>query len=77
VNLTAIWRSVLSACELIHIFVRKEKAVIIMLKILGATIQNLVAWATWCPGFVHLWNIRTQVIYDFSQSLRANALAVP
>jgi hypothetical protein len=22
-------------------------------QILGATIQNLVVWATWCPGFVH------------------------
>jgi hypothetical protein len=24
-------------------------------QILGATIQNLVVWGTWCPGFVHSW----------------------
>jgi len=28
-----------------------------MLKILSGTIQNLVAWATRQPGFVHPWYI--------------------
>jgi len=25
------------------------------LKTVGASIKNLVAWAIWCPGFVHSW----------------------
>jgi len=24
-------------------------------QILGAAVQNLVAYMTWCPGLVHLW----------------------
>jgi hypothetical protein len=35
VNHTVTWRFVLGACELIHMFVCKEKAAVIMLKILG------------------------------------------
>jgi hypothetical protein len=52
VNVTVTWRFVFSACELLHIFVCKEKEpAVIMLKILGVTVRN-VAWATRRPGFV-------------------------
>jgi hypothetical protein len=27
-------------------------------QILGATVKNLVATATWCPRFVHRWSVR-------------------
>ena len=41
-----------------------------MLKMLWATVKkNVVTWATWCLEFVHLWDIQTQVVYNFSQSL--------
>jgi len=40
-------------CELIHIFYVREKATIIMLKILGATIQNLFVWVTRCLWCVY------------------------
>jgi len=36
-----------------HIFVHKQTTVIIMLKILGTTITNLIAWVIRCPGIVH------------------------
>ena len=52
-NLTVNWRSLLGTCELIHIFVCKDKTAVIMLKILGATVQNLGARATWHQGFMH------------------------
>jgi len=42
VDVTVIWRSVLCACEPVHIFVRKGKTEVIMLKILGTTVQNLI-----------------------------------
>jgi hypothetical protein len=48
-----VWRVQLHACELMPNFVCKEnKIAVIVLKILGATIQNSVAGATRCPGFV-------------------------
>jgi hypothetical protein len=34
------------------LYVSGEKAAIIMLKILGTNIQNLVAWVTKCLGFM-------------------------
>jgi len=40
-NVSVIWH-LLSACELIHIFVCKEKAAIIMLKILCGFVQNVL-----------------------------------
>jgi hypothetical protein len=46
---------VLAALELIHIFVCKKKMAMIMLKILGAAIQNIDAQASRSPGFVHPW----------------------
>jgi hypothetical protein len=53
VNVAVIWCFLLRACELIHIFICEEENTIIMQKILGATVQNLVARATGCPVFVH------------------------
>ena len=44
-------RFLFTACEFIRIFVCKRKTnAVIMLKILGAIVQNLVARATWRPG---------------------------
>jgi len=42
VNPTHIWYCLLGACELIHIFMCNEKHSLIVLKMLGTTIQNLV-----------------------------------
>jgi len=54
VNLVVIWRFVRSACVLIHTSVCQEtKTAEIMLKILGATVQNLVDRATRRLGFLH------------------------
>lgn len=39
-NLTVIWCCLYGTCELIHIFMCREKASIIVLKILSATVQN-------------------------------------
>lgn len=41
-NLTVIGHFMPGACELIHIFCVGEKSSVVMLKILGANIQNLV-----------------------------------
>jgi hypothetical protein len=35
-------------------------------QILGATIQNLVAWATWQPGFVHPCNALSHTVFLFA-----------
>jgi hypothetical protein len=52
-NLTVIWSFVLRAYGLIHICVRQEwKAAVIVLKILGGTVKNLVSPATRRPEFV-------------------------
>lgn len=51
-SLTVTTRSVFGVSKPIHIFVGKEKKIkAIMLKTLGATVQNLVARATRRPGF--------------------------
>jgi hypothetical protein len=45
---------------LIHILVCKDaKTAKVMVKMLGTTVQNLVAWATRCLRFVHPWSIVT------------------
>ena len=49
---TVMWRVLLGACELRHIFVCKEKTAIITLKISGATARNLVTRATRDRGYV-------------------------
>jgi len=44
-------RFLLTTCEFMRIFVCKRKTTaVIMLKMLGASVQNLVARATWRPG---------------------------
>lgn len=49
-----IWRFVRGACVLIHKSVcRETKTAEIMLKILGATVQNLVGCVIRCLGFLH------------------------
>ena len=54
VNLTLIWRFVRGSCVLIHTSVCQEtKTAEIMLKILGATVQNLVERATQPSGYFH------------------------
>jgi hypothetical protein len=40
VNISVVWHFLLMECELIHIFVCKEKSTIILLKILGVNIKN-------------------------------------
>jgi cytidine deaminase len=52
VNLTVIWRFLLGACELRHIFVCKENTAIVTVKISGATAQNLVFRVTRDQGYV-------------------------
>jgi hypothetical protein len=47
-TLLLIWRFLLGACELIYFYVQKSTA-LIMLKILVATVQNLVARVTSRP----------------------------
>ena len=42
-NLNVIWRFLLGVGELTHISVCKKETATIMLKTLGATVQNLVA----------------------------------
>jgi hypothetical protein len=39
----------LGTCDL---FLCNEKTAVIMLKILGATVQNVVGWATKCLGYM-------------------------
>jgi len=54
VNLVAVWRFVRGACVLIYTSLCQEtKTAEIMLKILGATLQNLVGRATRRLGFLH------------------------
>jgi len=50
---TVIWFFLLRPCKLVHISLCSEKTAIIMLKILGAAVQNLVTWVTRCLGFMH------------------------
>jgi len=38
VNLTALWRFLIGVCELIHILLMYGKAVVLMLKMLWATL---------------------------------------
>jgi len=53
-NLVVIWRFVRGACVLIHTSLCQEtKTAEIMLKILGATLQNLEGRATRRLGFLH------------------------
>jgi hypothetical protein len=53
-NVTVTWRFLLGAHELIHVSIcKRKKTAIIMLKILGTTIQNLAAFATKHLGFVY------------------------
>jgi hypothetical protein len=42
-NLTVIWRFMLGACELTHVFAFKGKTAVITLEVLRVTVQNLVA----------------------------------
>ena len=37
-----LWHFLLCVCEVIHTFVCKEETAIVVLKVFGATIQNLV-----------------------------------
>jgi hypothetical protein len=55
VNHTIIWQFMHNACKMIyaHIFVGKKTTLMIMLKILGITIPNLIAQVTRCLGFVY------------------------
>jgi hypothetical protein len=54
VNLIVFWHFLLGAGEMIHIFVSMEKkTAIIMVKILGTTLQNSVAWDLCIPD---TWN---------------------
>jgi len=53
VEITIIWHLLLGAYELTHIFVWKEKeGVVIVLKMLGTCVPNLVVWVTRPLGFV-------------------------
>jgi len=47
------YRTFFGARELMHIFVGKRETSLIMLKILGANVQNLFSLTTRCPGCVH------------------------
>jgi len=51
VNLTLVWCFLLGACELIHLFVRRKPAVIV-LNMLTATIEKLDTQVTWHMGFL-------------------------
>lgn len=51
-NLTVMCHFLLRRSELTHFFVRKEKNVVILLKMLGISAQNLVARATRRLNFV-------------------------
>ena len=55
VNHTIIRQFMHNAWKMIyaHIFVSKQTAVMITLKILGTTVPNLIARVTRCPGIVH------------------------
>jgi hypothetical protein len=51
VDVTVIWRFLLGACELIHIFVCKEKkTAIITLQILGAIVKKIGCLGNLAPG---------------------------
>jgi hypothetical protein len=50
VNLAAVWRLLLGACELIRIFVCMKETAVIILTVLVVAVQNLVARATRHPG---------------------------
>lgn len=52
-NICVIWCHMLRACEIIQIFICKLKTTIIMLKLLCATIQNLVIGMNKCVVFVY------------------------
>ena len=56
VSLTVFHCFLFGACKLIHIFVCKEiRAIAIILKIVGTSVQSLVTWATEFVGFVQHW----------------------
>jgi hypothetical protein len=53
VNLTVIYSFLICTCKLVHIFVCAEKETsVIMMTVLGSTIQNVVTWQNGCPKFV-------------------------
>jgi hypothetical protein len=52
-NLAVIWQLLLHVCDLVHFFVHAGESAVIMLKVLGTTMQNLVALITTCLELVH------------------------
>jgi hypothetical protein len=51
--LTVIWFFLLRPYKLVHISLCSEKTAVIMQKMLGFTVQNLVTWVTKCLGIMH------------------------
>lgn len=71
VNLTLVWCSLLGACELIHLFVIRKPAVII-LNMLTATIEKLDSQVTWPMRFLRccaIWTWNTNFCLKFGITL--------
>ena len=71
VNLTLVWWFLLGACELIHLFVMRKPAVIV-LNMLTANIEKLDAQVTWRMGFLRccaVWTRNTNYCSKFGITL--------